>query len=258
MLPQRQTTSSLLVALMWPMSPAAPACAAWMWPSATMPQPIPVPTLISSRCSRLGPVHPVLAAGHDVDVVVDQHRRAVAVREPVRDREVVPAGHDRRVDRPPAVELDGPRHADPDPRTSSRERPTSSSSSTKRSATHARAVLRPERDVQVGRPLGQRRAAEVAHGDAAWVAPRSATRTTPASRLKASTVGGRPPVEAFRRPRRPAPARAVHRRAGRPSNARARSRGPARPASRPPLRGSGAGAHRRSSATTAALESSSS
>ena len=30
-----------------------------------------------------------------------------------------------------------------------------------------------------------------------WVAPRSATSTTPAPWLKASTVGGRPPVEAL-------------------------------------------------------------
>jgi hypothetical protein len=60
------------------------------------------------------PMHSVLAASHDVDVVVDEHRRAVAAREPLWDREVVPAGHDRRIDGPPALELDGPRHADPD------------------------------------------------------------------------------------------------------------------------------------------------
>ena len=51
MFPQRQTTSSLLLARMWPMSPAAPRAPRWMWPSATIPQPMPVPTLISSRCS---------------------------------------------------------------------------------------------------------------------------------------------------------------------------------------------------------------
>ena len=66
------------------MSPAAPPGAAVNMPSETMPQPMPVPTLIEQEMLGLGPVHPVLAAGHDVDVVVDQHRRAVAAREPAR------------------------------------------------------------------------------------------------------------------------------------------------------------------------------
>ena len=47
----------------------------------------------------VGPVHPVLAAGHDVDVVVDQHGRAVEVGEPLGDGEVVPARHDRELER---------------------------------------------------------------------------------------------------------------------------------------------------------------
>jgi len=47
----------------------------------------------------VGPVHPVLAAGHDVDVPVDQHGRAVEVDEPLGDGEVVPARHDRELER---------------------------------------------------------------------------------------------------------------------------------------------------------------
>ena len=57
----------------------------------------------------------------------------------------------------------GPGTPTPIPRTSLPDRPTSSSSSAKRSATQARAVLRPEADVQVGCALGQRRAHEIAH-----------------------------------------------------------------------------------------------
>ena len=62
----------------------------------------------------VAPVREVLAQGHDVHVVVDQHRRRVAVREPVRDREAVPAGHDRRVDRLPRRERDRAGDADAD------------------------------------------------------------------------------------------------------------------------------------------------
>ena len=60
---------------------------------------MPVPTLTNSRCSVSRQWRPVLAQGHDVHVVVDEHRRVVALGEPLGDREAVPAGHDRRVDR---------------------------------------------------------------------------------------------------------------------------------------------------------------
>ena len=49
---------------------------------------------------HVGQVGVLLAEGHDVDVVVDQHRHVGEVlAEPVGDREPVPPGHDRRVDR---------------------------------------------------------------------------------------------------------------------------------------------------------------
>ena len=63
----------------------------------------------------MAPVNPVLAAGHDVHVVVHEHRGAVVLREPRRDVEAVPPGHDRGIDRPPGVELHRARHADADP-----------------------------------------------------------------------------------------------------------------------------------------------
>src|SRR6185369_1671810 len=47
-----------------------------------------------------------LAEGEDVHVVVDPDGRAVARREPLADRVAVPAGHDRRRDRPARRELD--------------------------------------------------------------------------------------------------------------------------------------------------------
>ena len=60
------------------------------------------------------PVGPVLAERHDVDVVVDEHRGVVVLGEPVRDREAVPAGHDRRGDGLAARERHRAGHADPD------------------------------------------------------------------------------------------------------------------------------------------------
>ena len=74
MFPQRQMTSSLLVARMWPMSPAAPRAPRWMWPVGHDPAADARTHLDQEQVLGLGPVHPVLAAGHDVDVVVDEHR----------------------------------------------------------------------------------------------------------------------------------------------------------------------------------------
>ena len=62
----------------------------------------------------VAPARPVLAERHDVDVVVDQHRRPIALLQVGGDAVAVPAGHDRRRHRRPGDELDRPRHADPD------------------------------------------------------------------------------------------------------------------------------------------------
>ncbi len=56
-----------------------------------------------------------LPEGQDIDVVVDPDRGAVARGEPLADRVAVPAGHDRRRDRPARPEFDRPRDADADP-----------------------------------------------------------------------------------------------------------------------------------------------
>ena len=61
-----------------------------------------------------GDARPPLAEREHVDVVVDPDRRVVAVREPLADRVAVPAGHDRRRDRPAGPELDRTGHADAD------------------------------------------------------------------------------------------------------------------------------------------------
>src|SRR5690606_14893316 len=63
---------------------------------------------------RGGAAVPELAQRQGVDVVVDQDVEVVAVGEVAGDGVLVPARHDRRVDRPPGGELDGPGHADAD------------------------------------------------------------------------------------------------------------------------------------------------
>ena len=55
-----------------------------------------------------------LTEPQDVDVVVDPHGGPVALGEALPDRVAVPAGHDRRRDRPARPELDRPRYRDPD------------------------------------------------------------------------------------------------------------------------------------------------
>ena len=101
---------------MWPMSPAAPSAPRWMWPSATIPQPMPVPDLDEEQVLRLAPAHPSARRRAMMFTSLSTSTgRPVAPGEPLRDGEVVPAGHDRRVDRPAAVELDRARHADADP-----------------------------------------------------------------------------------------------------------------------------------------------
>ena len=62
----------------------------------------------------VAPVHPVLADGHDVHVVVDQRRHAEVLRQPLAHRVVVPARHDRRVHGPAGDVLDRARQADAD------------------------------------------------------------------------------------------------------------------------------------------------
>ena len=54
----------------------------------------------------VAPARPVLAEGHDVHVVVDQHGRAVALAQVGGDAVAVPAGHDRRRHRRAGDELD--------------------------------------------------------------------------------------------------------------------------------------------------------
>ena len=60
------------------------------------------------------PVAAVLAERHGVDVALQQRRRTEARGQPVGHRVVVPAGHDRRVDRAPGGDLDRARDADRD------------------------------------------------------------------------------------------------------------------------------------------------
>ncbi len=81
-----------------------------------IPAPMPVPILTTTTLSWPAAIAgPPLPEGQHVDVVVDPDRRPVARGEPLADRVAVPAGHDRRRDRPAGLELDRPGHADADP-----------------------------------------------------------------------------------------------------------------------------------------------
>ena len=88
---------------------------------------------------------------------------AVAPGEPLGDGEIVPARHDRRIDRPAAVELDRARHAHADPAHVAARPPDLVEQLGKALGHPGKGRLRPEADVQVGCALGQRRADEIAH-----------------------------------------------------------------------------------------------
>ena len=79
-----------------------------------MPAPMPVATLIEQQVvGRPASAVGLLAQRHDVDVVVHQHRHRRSVRCTKRGHvEAVPAGHDRRVDRPARRVLDRTGQAD--------------------------------------------------------------------------------------------------------------------------------------------------
>ena len=99
----------------WPMSPAMPCAPRCSWPPEMTPAPMPVATLTNIRCSIAGHAGGALAERHDVDVVVDEHRRIEVLTHPARDVEAIPTRHDRRVDRADPVEYStGPGHADAD------------------------------------------------------------------------------------------------------------------------------------------------
>ena len=158
MLPQRQTTAVVddLDVADVAGDPWAPR---WSRPSAMIPAPMPVPTLTTTTLSWPGgDARSPLAEGQDVDVVVDPDRRAVAVGEAVADRVAVPAGHDRRRDRPagrgtrPAGHADADTPQRPGGRASSPAAPNSSS--TRRGATPGPPRSRPAR--RDGRGSGRR------------------------------------------------------------------------------------------------------
>ncbi len=180
------------------MSPAAPSAPRWMRPATTIPQPIPVPTLMKSRWSTLAPVRPVLPEGHDVDVVVHEHRHPVAVGEALGDRIAVPAGHDRRVARPAGRVLDRARHSDPD---SAHDvvvlGPPPAGRAWNRSSTQSRTVSGPPAIGMSALSSASTVPPRLVTASRECVAPRSAASATPASSLKASIIGGRPPVESL-------------------------------------------------------------
>src|SRR6478735_8074858 len=124
-----ETTSELVSAS----RPAAESAVATAWPLATasrqptLPQrqgasaPLAVGDdaradaggdLDEEHVGDVGPGAAVLAQGHDVHVVVDEDRRVEVLREDAGDVDVVPARHDRGVDRAAGGVLDGTREPD--------------------------------------------------------------------------------------------------------------------------------------------------
>ena len=71
------------------------------------------PDLDEQKVPAVGPVHPVLPDGHDVDVVLHQDRQVPEARlEVVGHGETVPAGHDGGADGLSGGEVHGSRHPD--------------------------------------------------------------------------------------------------------------------------------------------------
>ena len=135
---------------MWPTSPAEPAAPRYTSPWHTMPQPMPVPTLITRKFGKRALQAPQLAQRHQVDVVVDEDRRGVVLAQVVADREAVPGRHQRRVDQLAALEVDRARHADADA-DHLRARRSRSCASSSRISTRTRASTTPGPCAHVGR-----------------------------------------------------------------------------------------------------------
>ena len=149
------------------------------------------------------PEHPVLAQRHDVHVVVDQDGHAVALAQHVGDRVAVPARHDRRADRPAGLEVD--RAGQPDPERQHVPAPAAGGreQAVERRAQPVEHGVRPVADGDRLLDLGQRRAGEVAHRQAA-VGRAEVGGEHDAGILVHRERGGRPPA------RRAARAVALH------------------------------------------------
>ena len=107
---------------------------------------------------------PVLTHGHDVDVVVDQHRHVISLHEAVPDRVTIPTGHDRWGHRSSGGELDRPRHTDADPLDITWGSPGGVEQYDKNPIDGAEDVLGTRGDVQVEGRVGDRRCSEVGDG----------------------------------------------------------------------------------------------
>ena len=113
-LPQRHGRSSPPGTAMWPRSPAAPWAPRRIWPSEMIPAPMPVATFTNSRWSTSG--HCDVCSPRAMTLTslsTSTGTRSLRGQEPGHVG-VVPARHDRRVDRPPGRVLDGAGQAHPD------------------------------------------------------------------------------------------------------------------------------------------------
>ena len=197
---------------MWPTSPAEPLAPRWIRPSTTIPAPIPVPILTKTKSSTPRPQPAVSSPSAITLTSLSTQTGTSRCGEVLAHGVAVPAGHDRRRDRPARVELDRAGDADPDPpQRARRRRPRRRTR--RRAARRARALLRPGGDVgrllavdddpagEVGeRDVGARRT-EVGHEQVARVGAEAKQPRRPAARRDADAVlREQAVVDAARRP----------------------------------------------------------
>ena len=146
----------------------------------------------------VAPVGPVLAEGHDVDVVVDEHRRVVAARRTSRGIEKPSQpGMIGGLTGWPVRTRPGRARRRRSRARRRRARPSSASSAVKCSSTTPRTRSGPAAMSMSNASSASGVPARSLAARRECVAPRSATSTTPARWLNVSSVGGRPPVEAL-------------------------------------------------------------
>ena len=100
---------------MWPHSPPWLCRPSMIRPSSTIPQPIPVPSVKSTRLRVFRPAGPVFAVGRGVGVVLKDRLLLQLLRKQIADRQMIPSRQVGRLEKHPAREVHCARRAEPDP-----------------------------------------------------------------------------------------------------------------------------------------------
>ncbi len=179
---------------MCPTSPAEPSAPRWSLPAEINPAPMPLPILKDHVLMTAGHAFMPLAQGHHVDIVVNPDRHAVTTGEPILDGIPIPPGHDWRGRWAPTAKLDRTGNPNRDPTELTRKRKGLATQFAKRASTRPRMTSGP-----VAMSASSARCATILpprslRATSMLVAPRSATRTCPASAQNRIWREGRPPV----------------------------------------------------------------